>query len=638
MSNEPTLLFLHGIGDGDREGNWEVSLAGALVRLGYPDLATAKVIAPKYAHALKGFDEESPPPPVTIKPQASEESKQNRRNFERRMGAVEYRLGSHNGGKMPSTAAIAIDAVVGAAFALPLLAQARNFLNDRAVRANVLSFILSKLPKSGRLVIVGHSLGSVIAADLIRHLPIGLKVAGLVTIGSPLANGNFDVDKLRDSLKEPPANLDWWVNFWNAPDPVAAHRGLASVFPWLVDFRIATKTAFPQSHSAVEYLANERVAEAVGYALFGSTSRELAIINSSPDIPFDAEELVALLALRYAHLTKMKLTGEKLDRFGGALRHVQATAVAEIQARNDDQVRAIPFEIARLKFDLSDPHAVVPEPFPVRHYAREDTVVPFIILATYNVIRPFDISTPKDSHQQAMNDLGAEMGLGSQYGAQVREAVKDAQDALSGGRGANWVVWSAIGAGVVVLAVATGGLFLAAGPGLAGAAATTSALAAFGPGGMIGGLVTAGTLATAGGGGIAFGLASSGTTAETLEVVVVRQLAATILRQRLGLAPDPAVWSTLVAIEIEVRREHERLDEFSDESSPGLKELRRKIETVERALKYMRQHGLEPGVPASTDGEAQERRSPAALLAEVRERFTLGQTRDKDSLPGLEQH
>jgi hypothetical protein len=85
----------------------------------------------------------------------------------------------------------------------------------------------------------------------------------------------------------------------------------------------------------------------------------------------------------------------------------------------------------------------------------------------------------------------------------------------------------------------------------------TSALATFGPGGMIGGPLTAGTLVTAGGGGIAFGLASPGTSAETLEAVAERRLAAEILRKLQGLESDPTVWRIFAAIEIEVRREHE---------------------------------------------------------------------------------
>jgi hypothetical protein len=113
----------------------------------------------------------------------------------------------------------------------------------------------------------------------------------------------------------------------------------------------------------------------------------------------------------------------------------------------------------------------------------------------------------------------------------------------------------------------------------------------------------AGTLVTPGGGGITFGLASPRTTAETLEAVVACRLAAAILRQRQHLEQDPAVSRNLVETEIAVRRAHERLDEFSDKSAPSLNELKRKIDAIERALKYLRDKGLEPGVPLSTPDE-----------------------------------
>ncbi|MBB6403207.1 hypothetical protein [Arthrobacter sp. AZCC_0090] len=167
----------------------------------------------------------------------------------------------------------------------------------------------------------------------------------------------------------------------------------------------------------------------------------------------------------------------------------------------------------------------------------------------------------------------------------------------------NWIKWGALGAGAAAIVVATGGLALAAGAGLAGAAAITSALATFGPGGMVGGLLTAGTLITAGGGGIAFSLASPETSVETLEAVVTRQLTVAILRQRQHLDQDRAAWRNLVETEIEVRREHERLDEFSDESAPAIKDLKRKIDAIERALRYLRDNGLEPDVAPNTPDE-----------------------------------
>ncbi|WP_154604900.1 lipase family protein [Arthrobacter sp. AQ5-05] len=604
MSDESILLFLHGIGDGDHAENWKIALDKTLDSLGYSGLDAARVIAPKYAHALKGWDEKQDVPAMTTKQPSREAAKRNRRDFERRMGAAEFRLGRHDRGNgYPGG-----DAAIGLALMHSKFVQARNYVQDAQVRAQVLNLVLSKLPESGRLVIVGHSLGSVIAADLVGRLPSRLKVIGMVTIGSPLANGCFDVDKLGEKLKDPPTNLAWWVNFWNAPDPVAAHRGVSSVFPWMVDFRINTKVLPRQAHLAVEYLADEAVGEAIGFALFGSKSKEVVRQENGLDVPLDAAEMFALLALRYSYLIKERLEGDVQDRYTGALRQVQATVVDGITTRNQGEGRPVPSAIARLEFDLSDPYSDVPEPLPSSHMAKDDAVIILTTLAAENIIRPFEIAIPKskkdkkDIREEAMKDLTAEMGLGGNYGADVFTAAKLAHVVLSGGRGVNWVKWSALGAGAAALIVATGGLALAAGAGLAGAAVITSALASFGPGGMIGGLLTAGTLATAGGGGLAYGLASSGTSAETLEAVVERQLATEILRQRQRLHPNPAIWRILAQTEIEVRREHERLDEFSDETAPTLNELKRKIDAIERALKYLTENGLEPsGAPNSHD-------------------------------------
>lgn len=580
MTNQPILLFLHGVGDGDHDDNWKSRLAESLVRAGYPKLSDVRVIAPKYAHLLKGWDEKVPLPGITIKQPTRDAATKNRRDFERREGAIEFRLGRHDGGN----GQVGGDAAIGAALGLPFFKQAHNYLNVPEIRAQVLARILSKLPKSGKLVVVAHSLGSVIAADLLRRLPAAIEVAGMVTIGSPLANGNFDVDKLREAMKEPPINLAWWVNFWNPNDAVAARRGVSSSFPWLIDFRLDGKRLMPQAHFAAAYLSDARVAEAIGFAVFGSQSKELAPVEKGLDVPLDDTEHLALLALRYSFLIKTRLKGDVKDRYAGALRQVQATVIEGLQQRAQHLNRPIPSAIARLTVDLSDPNAAVPEPTPSSHIPKDSAVVALTVLAAENIIRPFEITVPKDKQQAAMEDLAAEMGLGGQYGTDVFDAARTAHETLSG-RHVNWVKLSVLGAGAIAIVVATGGLALAAGAGLAGAALVTSALATFGPGGMIGGLLTAGTLVAAGGGGIAFSLASPGVTAETLEAVVERQLAASILRQKQHLEQDPVVWRNLVETEIQVRRERERLDEFSDESAPTLKELKRKLDAIERALK-----------------------------------------------------
>ncbi|WP_258069043.1 hypothetical protein [Rathayibacter sp. AY1F8] len=592
VSTDPTLLFLHGVGAGDPDDHWKGTLDTALRGVGYPGLGSMHVVAPKYAHLLNGASGRTVVPPVAAKQPTRDAAKRNRREFEERTAAMEIRLGRHDQG----VGWLGGEAAVAAAAVSPPFKQAHNYLNDSNVRAAVLALILAAVPASGSLVIIGHSLGSVIAADLIRRLPVAVRVTGLLTIGSPLANGGFDVDKLRDTLQEPPANLDWWVNVWNASDPVAAHRGLSSVFDYLLDFRIQTRQVpiDKRAHSAGEYLSTPVVAETVGFALFGSRSKEVDTIDSGVDIPLDGVESAGLLALRYAHLAKERLEGDVAERFEGALRYVQAFSIEEIRARNLRENRPLPSQVARLVVDLTDVAAPAPEPVPAAYVSKEEAVALMTVLASENVIKPFEITVPRETWQAAMGDLTAELGLTSKFGADVFTATKEAQAALSGSRGRNWIKWGAIGAGAAALVVATGGLALAAGTGLAGAAVITSALASFGPGGMIGGLLTAGSLVTAGGGGIAFGLASPGTSADVVEAVVVQRLSASLLRQKQGLDPDPEVWAILTRTEIEIRRQHERLDEFSDPDAATLKDLTRKIEIVERALAHLTAKGLEP--------------------------------------------
>lgn len=586
MSTRPTLLFLHGVGGGDRDDHWRAALEQSLQLIGYDDLGDVSVKAPKYAHALRGADETLKLPALTIKTQSGDRARPQRRDFERRIGALEVRLGRHNQG----SGWVAGDLVNHVALHVPAFVQATNYLTKGYVRSNVLHRILKDVPTQGRLVIVAHSLGSVIAADLLRRLPTGVEVEGLVTIGSPLAHPKFHVDKLASTLADPPANLGWWVNFWNPADPVTTHKGASSAFPWLLDFRVRTPVG-PQVHGAVTYLSNEVVASAIGYALFGSKSKALAIVDQGVDIPLDAAEQLAVLALRYAHLTSGLLKGDKRDRYLAALRQVQAQTLDQVIQRNTSQGRPIPTAIAGLAVDLSDPESEAPAPVMQYGMSKEDALLPLLTVAAANVLRPFEIAVPTESRREAMATLTLEMGLGSQIGTDVFAAAESARDELKAGT--NWVKWAALGLGAAAVVAATGGLALAAAPGVAGAAAVTSALAAFGPGGMIGGLLTAGTLVSAGGGGLAIGLASSTTSAATVEAVVESQLALAILRKLQGLERQPSTWHGLVEVGEELRREYERLDEVSDESAPTLKDLRLKIHAVDRAIAYLEREGLD---------------------------------------------
>ena len=118
-----------------------------------------------------------------------------------------------------------------------LFREARDYLRDRRgigerVRTG-LRELLSEIHTPGRpLVVVGHSLGSVIAYDTLWELSaagVELRVSHFVTIGSPL--GTYFVRQFLKGADEPPGrryprNIDHWTN-------IAAIGELTALFPRL---------------------------------------------------------------------------------------------------------------------------------------------------------------------------------------------------------------------------------------------------------------------------------------------------------------------------------------------------------------------------------------------------------------------
>ena len=105
-----------------------------------------------------------------------------------------------------------------------------------AMRAPVRAAFLE--PPTPR-VIVAHSLGSVIAYDVLSEPALaGLQVTLLVTLGSPLGIGNVQ-SKLRDGAGRPnpvPTQLTAWDNFADRFDPVALDATLYDEFRPPKDF------------------------------------------------------------------------------------------------------------------------------------------------------------------------------------------------------------------------------------------------------------------------------------------------------------------------------------------------------------------------------------------------------------------
>lgn len=396
----PTLIYLHGIGT-DHDDAWRDVLDQALRAAGYPGLDDVDARAPKYPNTLRyPSDENHPLPPQTVRRLTTSQRDELRWRVERATAELEHELGAHSAGRLTPLAAETVPAAMRA------LPQARRYLENDATRANTLHRVLATLPESGPIVLVAHSLGSIVAADLLTRLPAGVTVAGMITLGSPaghlaLHRGSDRLEVLRD----PPENLAWWLNVWGGADPVTGLRGISHRFPWVLDI------ALPAARHPMEnYLGSPVVATAVGRALFGSRSREIATAQRLPEPWIDDIELHAYLLLAYGHFLAEHLPHDRRARFRAALDVTRADLTDRLELT-----------------ETGEP----PDPARLRTLSKSTALMPLLAVATTNPIAPYHVDLTATARRQALYDVAVWVGLYSGYGRSLQRALTQASMAIS---------------------------------------------------------------------------------------------------------------------------------------------------------------------------------------------------------------
>lgn len=119
---------------------------------------------------------------------------------------------------------------------------------------------------SGANVVVAHSLGSVIAYDVLREEP-SVKMNTLITVGSPLG---LRVIRERlgvglDKAGQRPAGVGRWVNVAASEDAVATVKTLGDHYVDVEDKQIRNSRI--KAHAAVRYLAAVPTSEAIRLAI-----------------------------------------------------------------------------------------------------------------------------------------------------------------------------------------------------------------------------------------------------------------------------------------------------------------------------------------------------------------------------------
>ena len=157
-------------------------------------------------------------------------------------------------------------------FLLGTLRQVRRYFSEPTLRAGAQAR-LAGLITADTQVIVGHSLGSVVAYEALCANP-GWPVRSLVTLGSPLGIRNLVYDRLVpkpvDGLGVWPEPLRSWTNVCDQYDVVALVKELAPLFP-ADGAGIKDRSTYNgwKAHQLERYLTATETGFAVAEALVG---------------------------------------------------------------------------------------------------------------------------------------------------------------------------------------------------------------------------------------------------------------------------------------------------------------------------------------------------------------------------------
>jgi hypothetical protein len=180
-------------------------------------------------------------------------------------------------GRTPRWAQRALHALGGSAFfgglaervLIGSLKQVSAYFADSGIRERIQRRVLAAITAETQ-VIVGHSLGSVVAYEALCAMP-DQRVSTFVTLGSPLGVPNLIFDRLvprpRDGCGRWPAGIRRWTNVADDGDVVALTKTLAPLFGPIV--RDVSVHNGAKAHDVRPYLTAEQTGLAVLQGLVG---------------------------------------------------------------------------------------------------------------------------------------------------------------------------------------------------------------------------------------------------------------------------------------------------------------------------------------------------------------------------------
>ncbi|MGW1879091.1 trypsin-like peptidase domain-containing protein [Streptomyces sp. NPDC001975] len=283
------LVFLHGRSQEGKDPEklrreWAAGLNQGLVRAGLAPVDPADVWFPYYGDRLvQALTAHEAVPHLTEAPTAraaeavAPATPTARAVYEEIIGEAATKWDMPHESRL-ATERIGLDDVVGSlhkrlawlaarsdldAWAIALVFRdVAAYLDDRRIRDEVLDCVSETMPDAGEVVLVSHSLGTVVGLDLTTRLAPGVDLVHLTTAGSPLGLDSVYSRLLVGGPKRPDIVADW-LNAWCPTDAVAIGCPLAD--DWADGLSdLAVVNARDRAHSIVEYLAHPEVARSIG--------------------------------------------------------------------------------------------------------------------------------------------------------------------------------------------------------------------------------------------------------------------------------------------------------------------------------------------------------------------------------------
>lgn len=137
--------------------------------------------------------------------------------------------------------------------------QVRAYFTDASIRGAAQERVASAITPNTR-VVVGHSLGSVVAYEALAGSP-ARQVDTLLTLGSPLGIKNLILDRLVPPGGAWPGDVRRWTNISDSGDAVALVKDLTTAFGPRVENHIVHNGA--RAHDASRYLNTREAGRAV---------------------------------------------------------------------------------------------------------------------------------------------------------------------------------------------------------------------------------------------------------------------------------------------------------------------------------------------------------------------------------------